>query len=152
MQFHFTEIKPVSYKYNQNKQLFRYFVGRLCKASGTKLNYEVKVANAEAKDFFLQMGLQTNVFELEDGHIMDFVWWLCCWLDLTGKRWQLCYDDKVEVLEQDVEHFQAQQAEYVLDLEARLEGMFQKQKMGGIYNTFLIFLITKLCHIRACID
>ena len=47
MQFHCTEIKQVSNKYTQNKQLFRYFVQRLCKASGTKLNYEVKVANAE---------------------------------------------------------------------------------------------------------
>ena len=41
-------------------------------------------------------------------------------------------DNKVEVLEQAVEHFQAQQGEYVLEFEARLEGMFQKQKMGGI--------------------
>ena len=32
----------------------------------------------------------------------------------------------MEVLEQDVEHFQAQQGEYVLEFEARLEGMFQK--------------------------
>ena len=37
-------------------------------------------------------------------------------------------DNKVEVLEQAVEHFQ----EYVLEFEARLEGMFQKQKIGGI--------------------
>ena len=43
-------------------------------------------------------------------------------------------DNKVEVLEQAVEHFQAQQGlqgENVLELEARLEGMFQKQKMGA---------------------
>ena len=40
-------------------------------------------------------------------------------------------DNKVEVLEQAVEHFQAQQGEYVLEFEARLEGMFQKQKMGA---------------------
>ena len=38
----------------------------------------------------------------------------------------LLFAKEVEVLEQAVEHFQAQQGEYVLKFEARLEGMFQK--------------------------
>ena len=49
MQFHCTEIKPVSNKYKQNKQLFRYFVGidSLHALKSSTLNYEVKVANAQ---------------------------------------------------------------------------------------------------------
>ena len=49
MQFHCTEIKPVSNKYTQNKQLFRYFVGidSLHASKSSTLNYEVKVANTE---------------------------------------------------------------------------------------------------------
>ena len=49
MQFYCTEIKPVSNKYTQNKQLFRYFVGidSLHPLKTSTLNYEVKVANAK---------------------------------------------------------------------------------------------------------
>ena len=49
MQFHCTEIKPVSNKYKQNKQLFRYFVGidSLQALKSSTLNYEIKVVNAE---------------------------------------------------------------------------------------------------------
>ena len=45
MQFHCTEIKPVSDKYTQNKQLFRYFVGidSLHAFKSSTLNYEVKL-------------------------------------------------------------------------------------------------------------
>ena len=58
----------------------------------------------------------------------------------------------MEVLEQDVEHFQAQQGEYVLEIEARLEGMFQKPKMGAFKTYFYFFLVTKLGRIGACAD
>ena len=36
-------------------------------------------------------------------------------------------DNKVEVLEQVVEHFQAQQGEYVLEFEARLEQLLMSR-------------------------
>ena len=46
----------------------------------------------------------------------------------------------MEALEQGVKDFQAQQGqqgEYVLEFEASLEGMFQKQKMGAFKTDFI---------------
>ena len=78
MQFHCTEIKPVSNKYKQNKQLFRYFVQRLWKASGTKLNYEVKVANRKwRKVSSCRVGTPFSKERVAGSENLFFCWWVC---------------------------------------------------------------------------
>ena len=92
MQFHWTETKPVSNKYTQNKQRFRYFVRWLRKVSGTKLNYKVRSGQCGGSEecyVCVMLGLHLasqirrgrwcagNSFfavefvELEDGDIME---------------------------------------------------------------------------------